>query len=120
MTAMVFNTLQYAKQLKQAGFSEQQAEIQAEALQQVLENTVATRADLEVFRAEINSNFINLETKLNNKISAVEAKLDSKLAVKITFVETKMAELESEIIKWMVGLLTAQTAALISLMKFIH
>jgi hypothetical protein len=44
--AVAFDTLLYARRLRQAGFSEQQAEVQAEALAAVVTETLATKADL--------------------------------------------------------------------------
>ena len=41
-----FNTLAYAKKLKAAGFTEEQAEIQAEALSEIIEERLATKQDL--------------------------------------------------------------------------
>ena len=44
--AIVFDTLEYAKKLKAAGFTDTQAEIQAEALADMFENQIATKRDL--------------------------------------------------------------------------
>jgi hypothetical protein len=44
--AVAFDTLAYARRLKQAGFSEEQAEVQAEALAAVVSDTLATKQDL--------------------------------------------------------------------------
>jgi len=44
--AVAFDTLVYARRLRQAGFSEQQAEVQAEALAAVVAETLATKQDL--------------------------------------------------------------------------
>lgn len=41
-----FNTLAYAKKLKAAGFTDEQAEIQAEALAEIIEERLATKQDL--------------------------------------------------------------------------
>ena len=41
-----FDTLSYAKKLKSAGFTEQQAEIQAEALSEIIEERLTTKQDL--------------------------------------------------------------------------
>ena len=41
-----FDTLAYAKKLKAAGFTEEQAEIQAEALSEIIEERLATKQDL--------------------------------------------------------------------------
>jgi hypothetical protein len=44
--AVAFDTLAYARRLRQAGFTEQQAEVQAEALAAVVSETLATKQDL--------------------------------------------------------------------------
>ena len=41
-----FDTLAYAKKLKAAGFTEEQAETQAEALSEIIEERLATKQDL--------------------------------------------------------------------------
>lgn len=47
MTAATFDTLKYVKRLKEAGFSEQQAEAHAEALKEAQANVdYATREDV--------------------------------------------------------------------------
>ena len=42
-----FDTLSYAKKLKAAGFTDEQAEIQAEALSGIIEERLATKQDLK-------------------------------------------------------------------------
>ena len=44
---IAFDTLAYAKKLKEAGFSEAQAEVQAEALAGIVEERLATKQDLK-------------------------------------------------------------------------
>ena len=46
MNAIVFDTLAYAKKLKSAGFTEEQAEVQAEALAGLVNEQLATKRDL--------------------------------------------------------------------------
>jgi len=45
-STIVFDTLAYAKKLKAAGFTEEQAEIQAEALAEIVDERLATKQDL--------------------------------------------------------------------------
>ncbi len=47
MDAIIFDTLAYAKKLKSAGFTEQQAEVQAEALASLVNEQLATKRDLQ-------------------------------------------------------------------------
>ena len=42
-----FNTLAYAKKLKAAGFTDEQAEIQAEALSEIIEERPAAKQDIK-------------------------------------------------------------------------
>ena len=64
MATITFDTLAYAKKLKQAGFSEQQAEVAAEAQKETIEiviselevrhlNEMATKRDLAETKAEL-------------------------------------------------------------------
>jgi len=46
MNAIVFDTLAYAKKLKSAGFTDEQAEVQAEALAGLVNEQLATKRDL--------------------------------------------------------------------------
>jgi len=45
--AILFDTLLYASKLKKAGFTEEQAEIQAEALAEIVDNNLATKNDIK-------------------------------------------------------------------------
>lgn len=46
MPEMVFNALNCAKRLEQAGFTRQQAEVQANMMAEVVDEKMATRQDL--------------------------------------------------------------------------
>jgi hypothetical protein len=60
MTSISFDTLAYAKKLMAAGFTQQQAEVQAEALRDIIEDKLATKEDLK-----------NLELRLIIKVGAM-------------------------------------------------
>lgn len=47
MATIAFDTLAYAKKLKAAGVPENQAEIQAEAFAEIIEERLATKQDLK-------------------------------------------------------------------------
>jgi len=46
VVAIVFDTLEYASRLKRAGFTEQQAEAQVQALAAIVNDNLATKQDL--------------------------------------------------------------------------
>ena len=53
MSDITFDTLKYAKKLREAGFTEQQAEIQAEALREIIDEKLATKTDLRELKKDI-------------------------------------------------------------------
>jgi predicted phage-related endonuclease len=74
-TALAFDTLQYAKRLKQAGFTEEQAEVQAEGLREFIDDHLATKQDIKELEKEIK----NVEERLTNKINDMGYKIIIKL-----------------------------------------
>lgn len=94
--ARTFNSLAYSKKLKEAGFTDRQAETLADAQVQVFDDSmgdVATKQDL----ASIKQDMLVMKAELRNEIA-----------------ETKIS-----LIKWTAGLLAGQTALVITLMKFL-
>jgi len=103
---MAFDTLAYAKKLKEAGFTEQQAEVQAEALASIVESELATKRDLKETEAALKRDLKEVESRLEAKLAEVESRL-----------EAKLAETKAEIIKWMIGLLFVQAGFIIAMLK---
>ncbi len=100
MTATTFDTLEYFEKLKGAGFTEQQARVQVEAMQGVVKSydeatrkELATKGDIQDVRTEIQD--IRIELK------------------------AEIADTKHEILKWMVTAMLAQTAILIGLMAYL-
>src|SRR5436309_10847441 len=70
-TEITFDKLVYIDRLKSAGVEEPQARAHAEALDQALRDTVATKRDLRDLRDEMRNEIANLDCKLillDNKI----------------------------------------------------
>ena len=87
---ITFDTLAYAKRLKAAGVPEKQAEVQAEAFAEIIQDRIATKQD----------------------IKALELTLQQDL--KLALADTKI-----EIIKWVAGMLLAQAAIVATLVKLL-
>jgi hypothetical protein len=75
MSSVTFDTLQYAKKLKEAGFNEAQAEIQAEALRDIIEDNIATKRDLYDLEKNLTIKIGDLEKNLTIKIGDLEKNL---------------------------------------------
>jgi len=56
-SALAFDTLRYAKKLQQAGFTEQQAEVQAEAIRELIDEKLATKTDLKSLKDQLTIRF---------------------------------------------------------------
>ncbi len=92
-TTITFDTLAFVKQLKSAGFNDNQAEIQAQAINQAL--------------SDFQNNRLNeLSTKAD--LFTVEAKL-----------QTEIAKAKSETIKWVAGMLVVQAGVVAALVKLL-
>lgn len=78
MTTMTFDTLAYAKKLRDAGFSEQQADAQATALASVLKETsgdIATKQDVERLSDKVEARFKLLQWMLGFNLALSTAVL---------------------------------------------
>ena len=68
MTAITFDTLLFAKKLKTAGFTENQAEVLAETQAEILENNLVTKQDLKIELANIKADIIKWQRKIRKPI----------------------------------------------------
>ncbi len=76
--AIAFDTLAYAKKLKKVGFTEEQAEVQAEALAQIIDVRLATKHDILALRRdmkEIEKSIKELETSLRRDMKEMDNSL---------------------------------------------
>ncbi len=89
--AITFDTLAFAKKIESSGLEAKYAESIAEAMRDVFEENLSA----------------SIFTKKDGELLKSELKSD-------------MFKLKSEMIAWIVGLLFAQTAIMVSLVKFIH
>ncbi len=123
-TTMAFDTLQYVKKLVEVGVPQRQAEVQAEALADIVHERLATKADIvqleKATKADIvqlekatKADIIQLEKATKAELKDLEINLNAKL-------DTTIANLRAELIKWVLGAGMAQAAIIISCLKFIH
>lgn len=73
---MVFNSLNYAKRLEQAGFTREQAEAQANIMTEIVDEKIATKQDLR-----------ELEYRLTIRFGSMLAASVALLAALITLVK---------------------------------
>ena len=79
MNMIMFDTHQFVKKLTSAGFSEQQAEVQAEAIAGLIEDQLASKKDIKLLESELHQ----LEERLTYKLTL---RLGSMLVVAVSIV----------------------------------
>jgi hypothetical protein len=90
MTVVAIDTLRYAKRLKAAGFTEEQAEVQAEALIEAVSDSLVTKADL------------------NEAVERLR-----------TEIKIEMRDLHTSLLRWLIPLIIGQTAVVAALVKLL-
>jgi hypothetical protein len=102
--AIALDTLAYARRLREAGFSAQQAEGQAEALAAAMTDTLATKPDLHELETRMNAGFAaakhdmrELEIRMDAGFTAVregtremELRMDARFDAKLADLERRM------------------------------
>jgi coproporphyrinogen III oxidase len=68
---IAFDTLAYAKRLQAAGFTQAQAEVQAEALAEIVDERLATKQDLREQEQRLLSRMEQIEYKLTLRLGAM-------------------------------------------------
>lgn len=71
MTTIAFDTLAYANKLKQAGVPDRRAEVQAEAMAELVEERLATKRDLSELEERIANRMNELEYRLTVRLGSM-------------------------------------------------
>jgi len=117
MSTLTFDTLKFANRLKTAGVPAVQAEAEADALSEVLETNLselATKSDLREVETGLRHEISDLRKDMDAGFAGVDAKLEKTESA----FRQEMTNMKFELLKWMIGLLVAQTGLLLALLKF--
>ncbi|MCH9046610.1 MAG: DUF1640 domain-containing protein [SAR324 cluster bacterium] len=79
MSTVPFDTHAYVKKLQAAGFTEAQAEVQAEAIAELVNEQLATKRDLKELETTLQRDLAELETALKREIKELELRLTVRL-----------------------------------------
>ena len=77
--AIAFDTLAYSKRLKKAGFTDEQAEVQAEAMAELIDERLATKEDVKNSELALKENVKNSELALRRDMKEMELTFDLRL-----------------------------------------
>ncbi len=90
MAATTFDTLYYAKKLREAGFTEQQAEAQAEALRAVVDENLATKRDLKELEVALRHEMELLRQEIKQSESRVTIRLGALIVAAVVVLAALM------------------------------
>lgn len=113
---IALDTLGISKRLKEAGFSETQAEAVTGVLRDTREfdlSQLATKVDLAGVKAELSA-VRNEIAVLRNELRAEIAAMRTELEMRI---DAKIEAAKSEMIKWVVGVGFAQVATILAVLR---
>jgi len=101
--AIALDTLAYAKRLREAGFSELQAEGQAQALAAAMSDSLATKQDLKELEIRIDARFASVDLRF----SSLERQVDLRLSELTARFDGRLADLERRMTLRLGGVMVA-------------
>ena len=145
--AIAFDTHRFVKHLTENGFTEQQAEVLADEQVSLLNSNLATQADVAAIQRDIAAihrdidalrqetktsiagvqreiEVLRQETKADIEVLRQETKADIEVLrqetkTSIAGVQREIAEVKSDLLKWMTGALIAQGGVIVALLKLL-
>jgi hypothetical protein len=126
---IALNTLAYARRLRQAGFSEQQAEGQAEALAAVMLEALATRQDLQELDLRMEARFARIDerfariderfVRVDARFEHLERQMDTRFAEQTARFDAKLADLERRLTLRLGGMMVTGIGVVSALVKIL-
>ena len=114
MTVTTFDTLKFARKLKEAGITQQQAEAHAEALVEAFAVNLAdlaTKNDLKELELRIEAQLLAFKVDFNHALTELEMKINAQFHP----IKSELLVLKSELflLKWMMGFMLAGMVSLL-------
>ncbi len=119
---IALDTLAYARRLRQAGFTEEQAEAQAEALAAVMVESLATKADLEELELRLDVRFARIDERFiraDERFEHLERKMDMRFVEQEARFDAKLSDLERRLTMRLGGMMMAGIGAVSALVKLL-
>ena len=120
--AIAIDTLAYARRLREAGFSEQQAEGQAEALAAAMTETLATKQDLRELETRVDARFAQVDARFERvdaRFDELERSIDLRFREQTAILRGEMADLERRMTMRLGGISVASVSVVSALVKLL-
>jgi len=130
MTAIAFDTLKFAKRLKEGGFTDQQAEALAQAEAEFIEQNLTTKRDLkelevalkrdiEELRADLKRDLKELETAIQRDVKELDVGLKRDIEELRADLKRDLREIEYRMTIKLGALLVVAVGAMATLVKLL-
>ncbi|MBN2702379.1 MAG: DUF1640 domain-containing protein [Methylothermaceae bacterium] len=119
MAMAALDTHKLFKHLKEAGFTETQAEALAEAGAELLESRLATKEDLRHLREDLERKIDKMREDLERKIDKVRESLERNFGDSHTELENKIERMEDRMIIKLGGLMVVAVGVVAALVKLL-
>ncbi|WP_052007094.1 CCDC90 family protein [Burkholderia paludis] len=120
MMSVAFDTLAYVKRLEQGGVPRETAVMQAEALADAIDQTLATKQDLLNMQTAVEQKVDATRTDLRREIDNVRADMKLGLSEARGEFRVEIEKAKTSMVTWLVTLTILATAAQIASRAFLH
>jgi len=117
MTAIAFDTLKFAKRLKEGGFTDQQAETLAQAEAEFIEQNLTTKRDLKDLEIAVKRDVKELEVALKRDIEELRGGVRRDIEALRADLKRDMKELEYRMTIKLGAMLAVAVGAMATLVK---
>jgi hypothetical protein len=121
------DTHEVVKELKAAGFTDEQAEAVTRAVrrgQDIDLSNLATKSDIEALRLATKSDIEALRSATKSDVASLKSDIEALRSSTKSDLQAGLAETRAEILKWMVGTIGLQTVvilgAVVALARLLH
>jgi len=119
MTAIAFDTLKFAKRLKEGGFTDQQAETLAQAEAEFIEQSLASKRDVKELEVALKRDVKELEVTLKRDIEELRGGVKRDVEALHADLKRDMKELEYRMTIKLGAMLVVAVGAMAALVKLL-
>ncbi len=119
MTAIAFDTLKFAKRLKEGGFTDQQAEALAQAEAEFIEQSLAAKRDVKELETAVKRDVKELEVALKRDIEELRGGVKRDIEELRADLKREVKELEYRMTIKLGALLVVAVGAMATLVKLL-
>ena len=116
---LAIDTLNIYSRLKATGLSEDSAKEIAEVFREMIEENLASKNDLKTTESNLTKYIESVRAELKKDIESVRAELKKDIELLRSELRREIAESKVSVIKWVAGMLIAQAAFIVALIKLL-